>query len=156
VSLPEGAIFLLLREALALLLCLLVGLLLLARFALDALTFESPAYRSIVKLEPVRPQGPTPERGQISEPKHTLREMGKGQSPYPFMLALAQDVHERFLLEKLQQLGVTPEWRTELRTVSQDDSAVHAQLRNQHGAVETATFSFLVGCDGAHSDSSRA
>ncbi|MGJ0620474.1 MAG: FAD-dependent monooxygenase [Methylocystis sp.] len=81
----------------------------------------------------------------------SLREMGKGQSPYPFMLALAQDVHERFLLEKLQQLGVTPEWRTELLTVSQDDSAVRAQLRNQHGALETATFPFLVGCDGAHS-----
>lgn len=81
----------------------------------------------------------------------SLGEMGKGQSPFPFMLALAQDVHERFLLKELRELGVAPEWRTELLTLSQDDSAVRAQLRNEAGAVETATFPFLVGCDGAHS-----
>jgi 2-polyprenyl-6-methoxyphenol hydroxylase-like FAD-dependent oxidoreductase len=81
----------------------------------------------------------------------SLGQMGKGLSPYPFLLALAQDVHEALLLAKLAALGVTPEWRTELLTLSQDDDAVHAQIRSAEGATETARFPYLVGCDGAHS-----
>ena len=34
-------------------------------------SFESPAARSIAKLNPVRPKGPTPSRGQFCTPKHT-------------------------------------------------------------------------------------
>jgi 2-polyprenyl-6-methoxyphenol hydroxylase-like FAD-dependent oxidoreductase len=81
----------------------------------------------------------------------SLGHMGRGLSPYPFLLALAQDVHESFLLAKLDELGVAPEWRKDLLTLSQDAEAVHAQIRNADGAVETASFPYLVGCDGAHS-----
>jgi 2-polyprenyl-6-methoxyphenol hydroxylase-like FAD-dependent oxidoreductase len=81
----------------------------------------------------------------------SLGHMGQGLSPYPFLLALAQDVHEKLLLAKLDELGVSPEWRTELLDLSQDDDAVHTQIRNAAGAIETARFSYLAGCDGAHS-----
>src|SRR5215210_1995796 len=41
-------------------------------------------------------------------------EMGKGISPYPYMLIFPQDEHERFLIERLAAEGVEVERRTEL------------------------------------------
>ena len=41
-------------------------------------------------------------------------DMGKGLSPYPYMLIFPQDEHERLLLGRLEQEGVEVERRTEL------------------------------------------
>jgi 2-polyprenyl-6-methoxyphenol hydroxylase-like FAD-dependent oxidoreductase len=41
-------------------------------------------------------------------------EMGKGISPYPYMLIFPQDEHERLLVERLAAEGVEVERRTEL------------------------------------------
>lgn len=81
----------------------------------------------------------------------SLSEMGHGRSPYPFLLTLAQDVHERFLIKRLATLGVVPEWGTELVGLDQNDSEVLAKLRHADGGLERLTVPWLIGCDGAGS-----
>lgn len=81
----------------------------------------------------------------------SLAEMGAGQSPFPFLLTLAQDVHERFLIEHLAALGVVPEWETELVGLDQTESEVIATLCLADGNEERLVVPWLIGCDGAHS-----
>jgi 2-polyprenyl-6-methoxyphenol hydroxylase-like FAD-dependent oxidoreductase len=78
-------------------------------------------------------------------------EMGKGLSPYPYALIYPQDTHEKFLVAKLAEIGVTVERRTELVGFDQDSGGVHARIRRADGRTETAEFAYLAGCDGAHS-----
>jgi len=79
-----------------------------------------------------------------------LKDIGAGLSPYPYVLAYPQDNHERFLVGKLKEAGVTVEWGTSLSTFSQDENGVHALLN--HGGVESFSDTpFICGCDGAHS-----
>ena len=40
--------------------------------------------------------------------------LGKGISPYPFILCLPQDEHEAILVRHLKAAGVEVEWQTEL------------------------------------------
>src|SRR5215469_3316197 len=46
----------------------------------------------------------------------SFRDLGEGLSPYPFPLAYPQDDHERFLVGKLNEAGVSIEWRSRLTT----------------------------------------
>lgn len=80
----------------------------------------------------------------------SLSEMGEGLSPYPFLLTLAQDVHEAFLLRRLEAMGITVEWGTTCSSIRPDEDAAIADL-TRGGAVETVQAAWLVGCDGAHS-----
>lgn len=80
-----------------------------------------------------------------------LGEIGGGLSPFPFVLSLPQDEHERLLLDKLQTAGVQVEWNTELREFREEGGRVHTLLRTAAGADEAADFAYLCGCDGAHS-----
>jgi len=77
-------------------------------------------------------------------------DFGKGLSPYPFILSLPQDEHERVLGEKLGALGVQIEWNTELIGFTDSGEHVDARLR-RNGRDETCRVSFLCGCDGVHS-----
>src|SRR4029079_11570341 len=43
-----------------------------------------------------------------------IGDFGEGLSPYPFVLSLPQDEHERVLGERLRDVGVEVEWNTEL------------------------------------------
>jgi 2-polyprenyl-6-methoxyphenol hydroxylase-like FAD-dependent oxidoreductase len=79
-----------------------------------------------------------------------IGDIGKGLSPYPFVLILPQDVHERLLLAHLQGLRVPVEYRTELLGFEQRGSVVTADIRGP-GGEETVEARFLCGCDGAHS-----
>ncbi|OWK39341.1 FAD-dependent monooxygenase [Fimbriiglobus ruber] len=79
-----------------------------------------------------------------------LGEVGKGESPYPFVLTFPQDDHERLLIDRLRAAGHAVEWDTELTTLTQHDDGVRAVLRSP-GGEETWTGSYLCGCDGAHS-----
>lgn len=81
----------------------------------------------------------------------SLARMGAGQSPYPFLLTLSQDVHERFLIEHLAAFGVVPEWKTELVGLDQTETEVTATLRHTDGTKERLNVPLLVGCDGARS-----
>jgi 2-polyprenyl-6-methoxyphenol hydroxylase-like FAD-dependent oxidoreductase len=81
----------------------------------------------------------------------SLDDMGSGQSPFPFLLTLAQDVHERYLLERLVELGVAPEWNTELLVFAQDADLVTVSLRGPDKETRKTRTPWLIGCDGAHS-----
>lgn len=81
----------------------------------------------------------------------SLHDIGRGQTPFPFVMILPQDQHEEILIAKLKELGVAVERGTELTDFTQDARQVTAQLRLKDGRTETATADFLAGCDGAHS-----
>src|SRR5215213_6190337 len=48
-------------------------------------------------------------------------EMGRGLSPYPYMLIFPQDEHERLLTGRLAEAGVHVERRTELLSFDEKD-----------------------------------
>jgi len=80
-----------------------------------------------------------------------LQRTGEGLTPYAFALVFPQDAHERLLIERLGQLGVRVERRTELLRFSQRDAGVTATLRRPDGSEEVCEAAFLAGCDGASS-----
>ena len=72
-------------------------------------------------------------------------------SPYPFILDLAQSETEKILATRLTKLGVAIERQVELSHMTQDERGITATLRHADGQEETVPCSWLVGCDGAHS-----
>ena len=81
----------------------------------------------------------------------SLKDIGAGQTPYPFLEIFPQDEHERLLIERLQGFGVEVQWQTELLAVSQDEQRVQARLRLADGSEEDCEARYLGGCDGARS-----
>lgn len=79
-----------------------------------------------------------------------LSDMGKGISPYPFLLTYPQDDHERFLVGQLETLGVQVEWRTTLTHFEEVASGVQVTVEKD-GTAEQFLAHWLVGCDGARS-----
>ncbi len=79
-----------------------------------------------------------------------LGDIGAGLSPYPYVLILPQDVHERLLTAELEKLGVRIERRTEFVRLTQNDGAVEAVL-SKDGREENCQARYLCGCDGARS-----
>jgi 2-polyprenyl-6-methoxyphenol hydroxylase-like FAD-dependent oxidoreductase len=77
-------------------------------------------------------------------------DFGAGISPYPFVLTLPQDEHERLLAENLAALGIQIEWNTELTGFHDEDQAIVARLRGEQGE-QSARFEYLCGCDGVQS-----
>ena len=77
-------------------------------------------------------------------------EMGKGLSPFPHMLGFPQDEHERFLIGKLDRLGVSIEWQTSLENFTQDDIGIEAIIGSPAG-TSTYRSPYIFGCDGSHS-----
>jgi 2-polyprenyl-6-methoxyphenol hydroxylase-like FAD-dependent oxidoreductase len=78
-------------------------------------------------------------------------EIGKGMSPYPFVLIAEQGKHETLLYDYIRSLGEDVRWRTELESFVQDETGVTATVRNPDGGIEAIHAGFLVGCDGAKS-----
>jgi 2-polyprenyl-6-methoxyphenol hydroxylase-like FAD-dependent oxidoreductase len=78
-------------------------------------------------------------------------DIGKGLSPYPFVLILPQDEHERLLVARLQALQIPVEYRTELIGFDQRPGGVTAEVKAPGGNIESVEARFLCGCDGAHS-----
>jgi 2-polyprenyl-6-methoxyphenol hydroxylase-like FAD-dependent oxidoreductase len=78
-------------------------------------------------------------------------EIGKGQSPFPFLLIYPQDEHEKLLIERLQSMGVTVERRTELLGFEDRGDHVVTRLKGSDGAEESCEAEYIAGCDGAHS-----
>jgi 2-polyprenyl-6-methoxyphenol hydroxylase-like FAD-dependent oxidoreductase len=81
----------------------------------------------------------------------TFGNIGEGMTPFPFVLDFAQDEHERMLVSRLTELGVTVERQTELVAFEEIGDAIHATLRKADGVEEQCSFAFIAGCDGAHS-----
>jgi 2-polyprenyl-6-methoxyphenol hydroxylase-like FAD-dependent oxidoreductase len=77
--------------------------------------------------------------------------MGRGLSPFPYMLILPQDQHERLLVDHLADAGVQVERRTELLGFEDSGGRVLARLRRPDGTEEACEAAYLAGCDGARS-----
>ncbi len=76
--------------------------------------------------------------------------MGKGLSPFPYMLIFPQEEHEQLLVERLAEAGVRVERHTELTGFEDGPDGVTATLQTPAGS-ESCHAAFLAGCDGARS-----
>ncbi|HEY7907223.1 MAG TPA: FAD-dependent monooxygenase [Thermomicrobiales bacterium] len=72
-------------------------------------------------------------------------------TPYPYILLLAQSETERILIDRLASLGVQVERGVTMTTFRQDTSGVTATLSRADAPEETVRAHWLTGCDGAHS-----
>jgi 2-polyprenyl-6-methoxyphenol hydroxylase-like FAD-dependent oxidoreductase len=80
-----------------------------------------------------------------------LGDIGRGTSPYPFVLILGQDDNEKLLGERLGREGVAIQWNTELVGLTQTADRVTATLKQQDGATRPVEAAWVAGCDGARS-----
>jgi 2-polyprenyl-6-methoxyphenol hydroxylase-like FAD-dependent oxidoreductase len=71
-------------------------------------------------------------------------------SPYAFVAMVPQNVTESLLVEELNRKGGGVEYNTKFLSAEQRDDAVSVTL-DHNGVLCKATASFVVGCDGAHS-----
>ena len=71
-------------------------------------------------------------------------------TPYAFLQIYPQDEHERLLIAKLENLGVSVERQTELIAYRDEGSHVVAHLRRPDGE-QTCEALYIAGCDGVHS-----
>jgi 2-polyprenyl-6-methoxyphenol hydroxylase-like FAD-dependent oxidoreductase len=78
-------------------------------------------------------------------------ELGQGQSPFPYALVYPQDRHERFLVERLEALGVRVERPVELVGFTAGGGRVRATLKAPGAAASECEVDYLAGCDGARS-----
>jgi 2-polyprenyl-6-methoxyphenol hydroxylase-like FAD-dependent oxidoreductase len=84
------------------------------------------------------------------EARLLFEKIGGEQTPYPFLLIFPQAEHERLLIERLEQAGVTVERRHELLGFTDHGEHVTAQIRTPQGE-EFYAARFIAGCDGAGS-----
>jgi 2-polyprenyl-6-methoxyphenol hydroxylase-like FAD-dependent oxidoreductase len=80
-----------------------------------------------------------------------LGDIGRGLSPYPFLLILGQDDNERLLGEALRDQGRTVAWNTELVGLAQEPDRVIARLAQPDGTTREVSAAWVAGCDGARS-----
>ncbi|HYV48623.1 MAG TPA: FAD-dependent monooxygenase [Myxococcaceae bacterium] len=80
-----------------------------------------------------------------------IGDMGVGLSPYPYMLTLPQDLHERLLIDQLRPLGVEVERGVDLLGYEETADRVRARVRRPDGSEEEIEAAYLAGCDGARS-----
>jgi 2-polyprenyl-6-methoxyphenol hydroxylase-like FAD-dependent oxidoreductase len=78
-------------------------------------------------------------------------DMGVGLSPYPYMLIFPQDEHERFLIDRLGELGVRIERPTELLGFEDRGESIVTRLKHADGTETSCAAAYLAGCDGARS-----
>src|SRR5690348_11281329 len=74
-----------------------------------------------------------------------------GDTPYPFVAMVPQDVTEKLMAKSLTQRGGRIEYQTKLVNAVQHDGQVRATLESD-GHTAEVTARFLVGTDGAHSE----
>ena len=85
------------------------------------------------------------------EARADLSDIGKGLSPFPFVLMFPQDQHERLLVEHLRRAGVEVEHGTALLGFEQTGDGVVATTKGQGGDANVCDAAYLAGCDGGHS-----
>ena len=122
--------------------------------AVQARTLE--LYRQIDLADAVVARGHRVPAGNFwvkGERKATisLRDLGAGLTPYPFMQIFPQDEHEKLLIERLAAFGVTVERRAELLSLTEKPDGVTARLRDADGNLQDCETRYLAGCDGARS-----
>ena len=78
-------------------------------------------------------------------------DIGRGLTPYPYIVILPQDEHERLLAAALAHAGVEVERAAELIDFAPVGDVVSLRVRRAGGAETTLRAAYVVGCDGAHS-----
>lgn len=82
--------------------------------------------------------------------KLSLRNLGEGQTAFPFVHLYQQSKNERLLLDFLTQHCCPVHWETDLIAVNQNSGAVEVTLQ-YNDQLTTLTCDWLTGADGAHS-----
>ncbi|PTT90254.1 FAD-dependent oxidoreductase, partial [Pseudomonas sp. HMWF005] len=80
-----------------------------------------------------------------------LNRIGEGLTPYAFVEIFPQDEHERLLIERLEDYGVSVERNTTLESFEETSDGLTAHLRLPDGEQEVCQACYLAGCDGARS-----
>ena len=80
-----------------------------------------------------------------------IGEIGKGVSPFPYVLIFPQDQHEKLLIEHLEAAGVEVERPVEFLSYEETPDGVQARLKRANGREETCEAKYICGCDGARS-----
>jgi 2-polyprenyl-6-methoxyphenol hydroxylase-like FAD-dependent oxidoreductase len=80
-----------------------------------------------------------------------LSEIGRGFSPFPYVLMLEQSKNERLLADYLRAHHHNVEWRTSLESLEQHAETVTATVRVGDEDVHQIRAKYLVGCDGPRS-----
>src|SRR5688500_6362467 len=70
-------------------------------------------------------------RGEVD-----FSDIGKGMSPYPYVLIVEQGRHEALLHDFIRSSDHGVRWRTELESFSQNGSGVTAVVKNADGTLE--------------------
>src|SRR5262249_47004974 len=78
-------------------------------------------------------------------------DIGRGLSPFPYIVIYPQDQHEALLLERLRSAGLEVERGTELVGVEAQSDRVVARTRCSNGVETEWEAAYLAGCDGARS-----
>jgi 2-polyprenyl-6-methoxyphenol hydroxylase-like FAD-dependent oxidoreductase len=78
-------------------------------------------------------------------------EIGKGMSPFPFVLMLEQSKTEYLLYEYLRNHSSDVLWKTELLRFSQNADHIIAQVKTSDEQTQTISARYIVGCDGPKS-----
>lgn len=94
--------------------------------------------------------------GGVAAAHVPIGELGRGLSPFPFPLIYPQDAHERLLIDRLRERGVTVERPVEVTAITQRIDVTSAVLRHPDGREEHVDAGFVAGCDGAHSIARRS
>lgn len=82
----------------------------------------------------------------------SLRDFGQELTPYPYILIVPQDAHERLLETRLNTYGIYVDRHTTLRHFVDNGTSIAATLVSEaDGSESICETSYLVGCDGAHS-----
>ena len=89
-------------------------------------------------------------RGTAVMARIPLKEIGAGQTPFPYVFMLPQSKNERILLDYLTLNCCPVYWETSLDTLSQTNDGVEAILQ-AGGVAHTLHADFVIGADGAHS-----
>ena len=80
-----------------------------------------------------------------------LGEIGRGVTPYPYILILGQDDNEKIMGERLRDWGAAVQWNTELTGLVQAPDHVVATLKQADGNTREVKAAWVAGCDGAYS-----
>jgi 2-polyprenyl-6-methoxyphenol hydroxylase-like FAD-dependent oxidoreductase len=80
-----------------------------------------------------------------------FRNIGRGLSPYPFVLIVEQGRHETLLYDHIKAHGCDVQWQTTLGSFTQDEGGVRAVVTRRDGTEEVIEARYLVACDGAKS-----
>ena len=80
-----------------------------------------------------------------------LGDIGKGLSPFPFLLVLEQCHNEEILLEHLTDSGGTVTWNTSFTGLEQTPNGVTVSTTTPDGQANTVTADWVIAADGASS-----